>query len=259
MLKARVPTLLLPRRRYELNEDLWIVRFAQPKIELAVEVEWAALTIGWHLARAGSIRLATELRDSGPMWRSAGRSVTHQLAAGLGSFGVALSSAGQAFAHHLAGGGGRLGPGFRSAGRRVAGQGENIVLFFQWGRVPKEWERLFVAKIHESEARGVPFHDIVKATLPSVIGEAPSFVLLRWVGQKGAKGPRQFVKTVEKTFGKSAKSVIVGLNRSLDPDAMLEVPEEPEEKFRAVIEAIQKADAEKLALADVQEEAIQAV
>ena len=65
------------------------------------------------------------------------------------------------------------------------------------------------------------------------------------------------MKAVEKTFGKSAKSIIVGLNSSLDPVAMLDVPEQPEEKFRAVIEAIQRADDEKLAEADLQEEAVQ--
>jgi len=212
-LKARVPNLLLPRRKYELNEDLWIVRFAWPKIEMAKEIEWAAMTVGWHVASTTASRFVTELRNSAPVWRSVGRGFAHQ--------------------------------------------GGNIVLFFQWGRIPKDWERAFVLKIRESESKGVPFHDIVKATLPSVIGEGPSFVLLRWVGKNGAKGPRQFVKTVEKMFGKSAKSVIVRLNNSLDPDAMLQVPEEPEEKFRAVIEEIERVDAEKSSRAAYQEEAIQ--
>jgi hypothetical protein len=152
---------------------------------------------------------------------------------------------------------GDIGIAWRSAGRGVSHQGGNIVLFFQWGRIPKDWERSFVVKIRESESKGVPFHQIVKATLPSVIGEGPSFVLLRWVGNKGAKGPKQFVKTVEKMFGKSAKSIIVGLNSSLDPDAMLQVPEEPEEKFRAVIEEIERVDAEKLARLEDQREATQ--
>ena len=234
-MKARVPTFVLPKRRYELNEDMWIVKFAKPKIELAVEIEWLALSVMWHLAFAFTSFFFTEVRSSGPIWRTAGSAVAHGIGGGFRNVGAV----------------------WRSAVRGVARQGSNIVLFFQWGRVPKDWERMFVSKIRESESLGVSFHEIVKTTLPSIIGEAPAFVLLRWVGEKGAKGPRQFVKAVEKTFGKSAKSIIIGLNSSLDPVAMLDVPEQPEEKFRAVIEAIQRADDDKLAEADHQEEAVQ--
>ena len=199
-LKARVPGFLLPRRRYEVNEEMWVVKFAGPKIKTIKEFEWVALTVVWHVAGAWGQLFSSELRH--------------------------------------------LGPAGQSMGRAISRGGSNVVLFFQWRRVPKDWELSFVFKIRESESKGVPFQQIVMATLPGVMGETPSFVLLRWVGKNGAKGPRQFVKTVEKMFGKSAKSIIIGLNGSMDPNAMLQVPEEPEEKFRAVIDEIHRVDDE---------------
>jgi len=212
-LKARVPAFLVPRRKYQVDEEAWLVRVVGPKMTMLKEVEWVALTMIWHV---------------GGFW-------THVIGTGLG----------------------QLAPAGRSAGRAISHGGNDVVLFFQWGRIPKDWELSFVLKIRESEAKGVSFHEIVKATLPAVIGDAPSFVLLRWVGDKGAKGPRQFVKVVEKMFGKSAKAIIVGLNGSLDPDAMLVVPEEPEEKFKAVIDEIQRVDAEKAARIESLTEAVE--
>jgi hypothetical protein len=199
-LRARVPGFLLPRRRYEINEQMWVVKFAGPKIKTLKEFEWVALTVVWHVAGAWAQLFSSELRQ--------------------------LEPAGQ------------------SMGRAISRGGSNVVLFLQWRRIPKDWELSFVFKIRESESKGVPFQQIVMATLPGVMGETPSFVLLRWVGKNGAKGPRQFVKTVEKMFGKSAKSIIIGLNGSMDPNTMLQVPEEPEEKFRAVIDEIHRVDAE---------------
>ena len=44
-------------------------------------------------------------------------------------------------------------------------------------------------------------------------------------------------------FGKSGKKIIVGLQNTLNPEKMLQVEEQPEEKFQSVIDAIQQADA----------------
>jgi hypothetical protein len=179
MLKVRIPRILTPRRKYEVNESMWLVKFGRPKI-------------------------ATILR-----W---GRSLM---------------------------------PIARSVRRSVASGGRKTVLFLQWRRMPKDWELSFVTKMKTTESQGIPFPEVLHANLPSVIGDAPSEVLLRWVGKKGRSQPKRFVKAVAETFGPSGKPIIVGLEHVLNPEEMLQAHRAPEEPFKSLIDAIQRADTAK--------------
>ena len=122
-------------------------------------------------------------------------------------------------------------------------QFSRMVLVFQWGRVPKSWELSFVAKMKEAESQGIPFPEVLQTNLPLVLGEAPSEVLLRWVGRKARSQPKSFAKVVAKMFGPSGKRIITGLEYNFSPQDMLQINEEPEEPFQALIDAIEKADA----------------
>ena len=133
----------------------------------------------------------------------------------------------------------------RSASARLGDQLRKPVLYFQWGRMPRGWELSFVSKMKSVESLGIPFTEVLQTDLPLVMGEAPSGVLLRWIGRKGRSDPKTFAKAVSVMFGGSAKRIITGLEASLNPEKMLDAHKEPEEPFQSVIDAIQRADAEK--------------
>jgi len=133
----------------------------------------------------------------------------------------------------------------RSVGPTLVRQSRKPVLFFQWGRIPREWELSFVAEMKSMESRGIAFPVVLHTSLPSVIGDGPSEVLLRWVGGKARSQPKQFVKVVDKMFGPSGKRIITGLEHDVDPQEMLKSHEEPEEPFQSSIDAIQRVDATK--------------
>ncbi len=133
----------------------------------------------------------------------------------------------------------------RSAHGTIGRQLQKPVLFFQWGRVPKDWELSFVSTMKMAESQGIPFAEVLQTNLPAVLGEAPSGVLLRWVGRSARSQPKRFAKVVSKMFGPSGKRIVTGLESSLDPERMLEAHREPEEPFQSVIDAIRKADEEK--------------
>jgi hypothetical protein len=114
--------------------------------------------------------------------------------------------------------------------------------------MPKVWEISFVAKMKSMEARGIAFQDVLKKNLPTLFGDGPSEILLRWIGRKNSTQPKRFAKAAGKMFGKSARSIITGLENLADPDKMLEVHEEAEPPFQSLIEAIQRADSMKAGL-----------
>ena len=136
-------------------------------------------------------------------------------------------------------------PYARSVQRALVRQGQKTVLFIQWRRMPKAWELSFVSKMKSMESRGIAFPVILRTGLPSVIGDGPSEVLLRWIGSKAGSQPKQFVKVVEKMFGPSGMRIITGLEHDLDPQEMLGAHEEAEEPFQSLIDAIQRVDATK--------------
>jgi hypothetical protein len=116
------------------------------------------------------------------------------------------------------------------------------ILLVQWGRMPKPWELSFVSKMKEAESQGIPFPEVLQTGLPLILGEAPSEVLLRWVGRKARSQPKHFAKVVEKMFGPSGKRVITGLQERFNPNDRLGAHEEPEEPFQALIDSIEKAE-----------------
>ena len=175
----RVPRFLVLRRKYEVNESMWLVKFGRPKVTMIMK--WA-------------------------------RGFT---------------------------------PIARSVQRGLVRQGQKTVLFIQWRRMPKEWELSFVSKMKSMESRGIAFPVILHTSLPSVIGDGPSEVLLRWVGSRARSQPKQFVEVVGKMFGPSGKRIITGLEGNLDPQETLGAQEEQEEPFQSLIDAIQLVDATK--------------
>ena len=120
-----------------------------------------------------------------------------------------------------------------------------VILLFQWGRLPKSWELSFVAKMKEAETQGIPFPEVLQTNLPMLLGEAPSEVLLRWVGKKARSQPKHFAKVVAKMFGPSGRRIITGLENKFSPADMLQTHEEPEEPFQALFDAIERSDAAK--------------
>ena len=96
-----------------------------------------------------------------------------------------------------------------------------------------------------AESQGILFPEILQTNLPSVLGDAPSEVLLRWVGKKARSQPKQFVKVVAKMCGPSGKRIVTGLEARFSPQDMLEVREEPEAPFQALIDTIERAEVAK--------------
>ena len=118
----------------------------------------------------------------------------------------------------------------------------SIVLFVQWGRLPKSWEISFIAKMRGIEERGLTFDEVLRATLPSLVGEAPTEILRAWIGRKAWRKPDQFAKTMAKMFGTSSKSILTGVSELVDPDGMLEMKRPREPPYQSLIEAIQRSD-----------------
>jgi hypothetical protein len=192
-LKLRVPRFLVPRRRYEVDGSMWLVKFGRSQEERIIQFEENLSSFGEE-----SLRRSRKLEPIG-----------------------------------------------RSLLKAVAQQAHKPVLFVQWGRMPKEWELSFVSKMKSVESLGIPFPEVLQTDLPLVMGEAPSGVLMRWVGKKARRDPKTFVKVVSAMFGSSGKRIITSLEASLDPEKMLDSHKEPEHPFQSVIDAIQRADAEK--------------
>jgi hypothetical protein len=122
--------------------------------------------------------------------------------------------------------------------------GRKVVLFVEWRRMPKEWEVSFVNKMKSMEARGIQFPEVLKEYLPSIIGEGPSEVLLRWVGRQTRLQPKRFTNAVREMFGKSSKSIITGLERLSDPEKMIEDSRPVEPPYQSLVDAIKAADGE---------------
>src|SRR5712692_310570 len=204
-MKARKPGFLNLKRKYEVDESSWLVQHGLPVLKLIFR---ESLPILKMLILGGIIMLGFGFSKVKP--------VVHQ--------GPKVTGA------------------FRSVGRAFAHEGRMIAWFSEWRRMPKAWEISFVYKMKSMEARGISFQDVLKSNLPMLFGDAPSEVLLRWMGRKNRTQPKRFAKAAAKMFGKSAKSIITGLENLADPDKMLEVHEEVEPPFQSLIEAIQNAD-----------------
>ena len=187
MLKARLPKFLTPRRRYEVNESMLVVKIGRSQLVPRLRPAWKVLL---EVARGSAV-------VGGHAWVV----VDHQL--------------------------------------------HSVVLIAQWRRMPKSWELSFVSKMKSAESQGIPFPQVLQTNLPLVLGDAPSEVLLRWVGRKARSQPKHFAKVVAKMFGPSGKRIITSLDERCSLQDMLVVHEEPEEPFQALIESIERADVAK--------------
>jgi hypothetical protein len=213
-LKARKPSFLNLKRKYEVNESAWLVQHGRPMLKVIMREGLPVLKI---LILGGVLVLRFGFSKIKPAFLQGPKVVG----------------------------------AFRATGRAFAHQGQMIVWTFQWRRRPKAWEISFVAKMKSMDARGIAFQDVLKKNLPVLFGDSPSEILLRWIGRKNRTQPKRFAKAAAKMFGKSAKSIITGLENLADPDKMLEVHEEAEPPFQSLIEAIQRADNMKAELPSV--------
>ena len=198
----RLPNFLVPRRKYEVDESMALVKFG--RAQLAVLEKLGLELMSYERSERSALAIKSK------EFRQSTRS---------------------AFAYQV----------------------RKPILFFQWGRVPKDWELSFVDNMKTMESQGIPFAEVLSTDLPLVIGEAPSEVLMRWVGKGGRSQPKRFVKAVNEMFGKSGKRIIIGLENQLDPEKMLDARKEPEEPFQAVIDAIREADENSDTLPDQRE------
>lgn len=194
-LRVKLPKFLTPRRKYETNESMWLVKIGRPKVEM--------------LIRLG--------RRSLPVLQTTEKELLFLI--------------------------GKMGPVAHSTRIALARESRKPILYFQWHRIPKDWELSFVVKMKSAESRGIPFPEVLQTDLPLILGQVSSDVLLRWVGRRARSQPKRFVNTINEMFGKSGKKIIVGLQDTLDPDKMLEAQEPPEDKFQSLIDAIEQADA----------------
>jgi hypothetical protein len=192
MMKIRLREFLTPRRRYELNESMWLVKYGRPKIGRIL-----------HFSVPVVLRVAKGGVESGIL---------------ILKCGIIVASA------------------FSLTGHKV-------VLFVQWRGMPKSWEVSFVDKMKLVESKGIPFPEVLRAYLPTIMGEAPADVLLKWVGRRTRQQPKPFAKAVSKMFGKSAKRIITGLENLADPDKMLESHLPVEAPYQSLVDAISAADA----------------
>jgi hypothetical protein len=193
ILKIRIPEFLTPRRKYEVNETMWLVKFGRPKIKLILRV-----------GKPVALRLANE---------------------GVG-FGFLVSRWGKRGANAL------------------SASGHKMVLFVQWRRMPKVWEVSFVNKMELAESKGIAFPEVLQSYLPSIMGEAPADVFLKWIGKRARQQPKPFAKAASKMFGESAKPIITGLENLADLDGMLRSRMPVDPPYNSLVGAIRAADDE---------------
>jgi hypothetical protein len=213
VMKARLPRFLVLRRRYEVDRSHWLVKYGPQMAGLPFVTAGTTILLIVREGEKGVVLLTNGGRKALP----------------------SLGASGQKGAIHLTNGGGRVLSGLTVPGRKV-------VLFVQWRRMPKEWEVSFVRKMKSMEAQGIRFPEVLKLYLPSIIGEAPSEVLLRWVGRQTRLQPKRFANAARKMFGKSSKSIITGLENLADPEKIMadRMPVEP--PYQSLVDAIKAAD-----------------
>ena len=112
----------------------------------------------------------------------------------------------------------------------------------RWRRVPGTWEMDFIDRMKAAESMGVPFLDVLRDTLPAIMGIEGTRVLGYWAGKKSMLDPEAFVREMSKMFGRSSKNVVMGVFKTVDEGKILarKAPEEP--KFQSLVDAISKAD-----------------
>ncbi len=126
-------------------------------------------------------------------------------------------------------------------------------LTFRWRRVPKLWEMAFIDRMKTAEYMGITFTEVLRNTLPTIMGTDGTRVLGYWTGKKSMVEPETFVREMAKLFGRSSKHVVMGVFNGLDEGKILvdNSPEEP--KYQSLVDAINKADQWEAALKEMRE------
>lgn len=124
-------------------------------------------------------------------------------------------------------------------------------LTLRWRRVPGKWEMDFIDRMKAAESMGVPFLDVLRDTLPAIMGVEGTRVLGYWAGKKSMLDPEAFVREMSKMFGNSSKYVVMGVFKRVDEGKILArmAPEEP--KYQSLVDAISKADERKAMLQEM--------
>ncbi len=117
-----------------------------------------------------------------------------------------------------------------------------VALTVKWGRIPNVWELSFIDRMRQLEKEGLPFNEVLCATLPKLIGVDTSHVLRTWVGRKARHNPEYFTRSISDMFGPSARSVLITLDISVDKQSLFEakVPKVP--PVQSLLVAMQRAN-----------------
>ncbi len=128
-----------------------------------------------------------------------------------------------------------------------------IRLTFRWRRVPKVWEMAFIDRMKAAESMGIPFPEVLRDTLPRIMGVDGTRVLGYWTGKRSMLDPETFVRETAKLFGKSSRQVVMGVFDGLDEGKILAEKEPEEPRYQSLVDAINRADEQKLALKEMRE------
>ncbi|MGD0478419.1 MAG: hypothetical protein ABSB29_09685 [Nitrososphaerales archaeon] len=131
----------------------------------------------------------------------------------------------------------------RSFPRRFLFALRRVALTLKWGRVPEIWELFFIDGMREREKKGLAFHEVLRSTLPQLLGEDTSEVLRTWIGEKARRSPEQFARSVSGMFGASARSVLGSIDKLADEASRFEKKAPQEPPIQSLLEAIQRSEA----------------
>ncbi len=103
------------------------------------------------------------------------------------------------------------------------------------------WELSFIDRMRQLEKEGLPFNEVLRATLPKLIGADTSHVLRTWVGRRARHNPEYFTRSISDMFGPSARNVLISLDILVNKQSLLEakIPKEP--PVQSLLVAMQRA------------------
>ena len=216
MLQRFRPLLPKLKRKYEVDESNWLV------------IKGRAI-LAWLDADEGAYVHGSQSRGKVIVRGAYLRAVS----LGRHAYGGAVMTKGWFGAHW---------PGF--AGRTRFNL-RRLGLTLRWRRVPATWEIRFIDRMKAAENMGVSFLDVLRDTLPAIMGIEGTRVLGYWAGKKSMVDPEAFVREMSRMFGKSSKYVVIGVFKTVDEGKILagKTPEEP--KYQSLVDAISKADEKK--------------
>lgn len=139
-------------------------------------------------------------------------------------------------------------PGFAARARfdfRRAG------LAIRWRRVPEVWELGFIDRMKAAEERGVSFPEVLRDTLPGIMGIDGASILGYWAGKKSMVSPEAFVRQMARMFGPSSKSVVTKVFDGLNEAKLLAKKAPVEPGYKSLVDAINEADSRKAMLQEM--------